>query len=155
MALGRLGRIFKRKKEESLSVPRSLFLKAKPVRNPALKWEKDRKTREIKIIIPLRPPSQEQAQKQQKKGILDKLFPPEPRERIINLDKVGSIVWELCDGEKTIGDIVNHLVEKYKIMPEEAELSLNAYFNQLSKRGLVGFIVPEEAKGFFKESGSS
>jgi hypothetical protein len=153
MVLGRLGRVFKRKKEESLSVPRSLFLKAKPVRNPALKWEKDRKTREIKIIVPLKPPSQ--AQKQQKKGILDKLFPPEPGERIINLDKVGSIVWELCDGEKTIGDIVNHLVEKYRIMPEEAELSLNAYFNQLSKRGLVGFVVPEEAKAFFKESSGS
>ncbi|MBS7653839.1 MAG: PqqD family protein [Candidatus Bathyarchaeia archaeon] len=149
-------RLFKRKKKrESLSIPRSLFLKAKPVRNPALKWEKDRKTKEIKIIVPLKPPSQRQEQKQQKKGFLDKLFPPEPGERIINLDKVGSIVWELCDGEKTIGDIVNHLVEKYRIMPEEAELSLNAYFNQLSKRGLVGFVVPEEAKGLLKEFSDS
>ncbi len=149
-------KLFKRKKKrESLSVPRSLFLKAKPVRNPALKWEKDRKTKEIKIIVPLKPPSKTQERKQQKKGFLDKLFPPEPGERIINLDKVGSIVWELCDGEKTIGDIVNHLVEKYRIMPEEAELSLNAYFNQLSKRGLVGFVVPEEAKELFKEFSES
>lgn len=142
MVFGRLFR--RRKKEEGLQIPRSYFLKVKPIRNPALKWEKDKKTREVKIKVPLRPPSQ--AQSKAKKGILDRLFPPEPGERVISLDKVGSIVWELCDGERTIGDIANYLVEKYKILPEEAEISLNAYFNQLSRRGLVGFIVPEELK---------
>jgi len=32
------------------------------------------------------------------------------------------------------------------LLPSEAEVSLNAYFNQLSKRGLVGFIIPEETR---------
>lgn len=141
MVFGRLFR--RRKKEEGLQIPRSAFLKAKPVRNPILKWEKDKKTKEIKIRVPIRAPSQEQ---KQKKGVLDKLFPPEPGERIINLDRIGSIVWELCDGDRTIGDIASYLVEKYKVMPEEAEISLNAYFNQLSRRGLIGFILPEELK---------
>lgn len=142
MVFGKLFR--RRKKEKGLQIPRGYFLKVKPVRNPVLKWEKDKKTKEIKIRVPLRPP--DQAQSKAKKGILDRLFPPGPEERVISLDKVGSIVWELCDGERTIGDIVNCLVEKYKILPEEAEISLNAYFNQLSRRGLVGFIMPEELK---------
>jgi len=139
------GKLFKRKKKQrGLQIPRSTFLKVKPVRNPMLKWEKNRKTKEIKIIVPLSPPQQT---KEQKKGILRKLFISKPKEKIINLDKIGSIVWELCDGERTIGDIANYLVEKYKAMPEEAELSLSAYFNLLSKRGLIGFILPEKMKG--------
>jgi len=143
------GRLFRRKKREGLQVPRSIFLKAKPVRNPALTWEKDKKTKEVTITVPLRPASQAS---KTKKGILDKIFPPEPEKKIIKLDRVGSIVWELCDGERTIGDIANYLVEKYKIMPEEAEISLNAYFNQLSGRGLIGFILPEELKKQMKET---
>ena len=141
------GRLFKRKKKQKgLQMPRSAFLKVKPVRNPMLKWEKDKKTKEIKIIVPLKSSQQFQERKQKKKGILSKLFISEPRERIINLDRVGSIVWELCNGERTIGDIANYLVEKYKLMPEEAEFSLSAYFNLLSKRGLIGFVLPEEIK---------
>ncbi|MEM2500430.1 MAG: PqqD family protein [Candidatus Bathyarchaeia archaeon] len=143
------GRLFRRKKKrEGLQIPRSYYLKVKPVRNPALKWEKDKKTKEIKIIVPLRPPSQDR--NESKKGLLDRLFPPEPRERIIRLDKIGSIVWELCDGERTIGDIAGYLVEKYKVLPEEAELSLTTYFNQLASRGLVGFMVPEEVKKYLE-----
>ncbi|MEM2431031.1 MAG: PqqD family protein [Candidatus Bathyarchaeia archaeon] len=140
---------FRRKKQKGLQVPRSIFLKAKPVRNPALTWEKDKKTKEIKIIIPLKTSSQTggaKKEEKERKGFLDKLFPPEPEKRVISLDRIGSIVWELCDGERTIGDIANYLVEKYKIMHEEAEISLNAYFNQLSSRGLIGFILPEELK---------
>jgi len=146
------GRLFRRKKREGLQVPRSIFLKAKPVRNPTLTWEKDRKTKEVTIMVPLKKASQTS---KTKKGILDKLFPPEPEKKIIKLDRVGSIVWELCDGERTIGDIANYLVEKYRIMPEEAEISLNAYFNQLSGRGLIGFILPEELKKRVEETGKA
>jgi len=145
MVLDRLFR--RRRKKEGIQMPMSTFLKVKPVRNPALKWEKDKKTKEIKIIVPLQSPEE----KKQKKSILDKLFPPMPTERVISLDKVGSIVWELCDGNRTIGDIANYLVEKYKILPEEAETSLNVYFNQLSGRGLIGFILPEDLKDKLKE----
>ncbi len=145
-------RLFKRKKkQEGLQIPRSAFLKIKPVRNPILKWEKNRKTREIKIIVPLKPPQQTQ-EKKGKKDILRKIFVSEPRKRIINLDRIGSIVWELCDGERTIGDIANYFVEKYKLMPEEAEISLSAYFNLLSKKGLVGFILPEDVKEKIQKS---
>jgi len=147
------GRLFRRKKQkEGIQVPRSIFLKAKPIRNPMLTWEKNKETREVTITVPLKQTSQTN---KAKKGILDKIFPPEPEKKIIKLDKVGSIVWELCDGERTIGEIANYLIEKYKIMPEEAEISLSAYFNQLSVRGLIGFILPEELKREVGETGKA
>jgi len=131
-----------KKKPKAPAVPRSEFLKIKPVRNPSVKWEKKEKG-EVRIIITLGQPK--------KKGLLSKFVFSPPKEKKIDLDKVGSVVWELCDGEKTVGDIAQYLQEKYKFMLTEAEISLNAYFQQLSKRGLVGFILPEETRARFEE----
>ena len=90
------------------------------------------------LFVPL-----EQPQKKGRKSIFSMLSSP-PQEKKIQLDSIGSILWELCDGEKTVRDIVRFLQEKHKMLPSEAEISLNTYFNYLSKRGFIGFIAPEE-----------
>ena len=98
------------------------------------------------LFVPLK-----ESQKKGRKSIFSMLSSPSP-EKKIRLDVVGSIVWELCDGEKTVRDIVRFLHEKHKMLPSEAELSLNTYFNQLSKRGLMGFFVPEETHTHLEET---
>ncbi len=133
-------RLLRRKKPKPPEIPRSEFLKMKPVRNPMLKWEKNERGNVV-ITIPLQRP--EEAKK--RRSILSSIAQP-PRERRIELDTIGSIVWELCDGERTVENIAKYLNEKYKLLLVEAETSLNAYFNQLSQRGLLGFIVPEETR---------
>ncbi len=145
MVLDRL----RRKKKKAPEIPRTEFLKMKPVRNPALRWEKDEQGT-YTVFVPLQQQQQSKGRKG-KKGLLSKLA-PSPTEKKIQLDKVGSIVWGLCDGERTMQDIVEHLREEYKLLPSEAEVSLNAYFNQLSKRGLVGFVLPEETRRRFTEA---
>jgi len=140
-----LDRLRRRKKEKGPEIPRSEFLQMKPVRNPMLRWERNQHGN-FSVFIPLQRP---EAKKKRRRELLSKLAPP-PKEKEIQLDKVGSIVWELCDGEKTVQDIVGHLHDKYKLLPTEAEVSLNAYFNDLSKRGLVGFILPEETRARFE-----
>ncbi len=142
-----LDRLRGKKKPKPPEIPRSEFLRMKPVRNPMLKWERN-KQGNLSVFIPLGRPD---AKIKKRDAILSKLAPP-PKEKEIQLDKVGSIVWELCDGERTMNDIVVHLQEKYKLLPSEAEVSLNAYFNELSKRGLVGFILPEETRARFEEA---
>jgi len=133
----------RRKKKKAPEIPRNEFLKIKPVRNPNLKWEKN-KDGEVTIFIPLEQP-QTKKKKRRKKGLFSKISST-PKEKRVQLDSVGSIVWSLCDGEKTVKDIVEYLHKKYKLLTNEAEISLNAYFNQLSKRGLIGFILPEETR---------
>jgi len=142
-----LDRLRRRKKPKGPVLSRSEFLKLKPVRNPIVKWEKNEKG-EIKISVPL---GQDSAKKGISAKVLSKLGPPPPKERKIQLDKVGSEVWELSNGDRTIRDIVDALHEKYKMMTVEAEISLDAYFRQLSQRGLVGFSIPEELREKFKE----
>ncbi len=129
----------RKKKEKAPEIPRSEVLRMRPVRNPGVEWEKTGKG--IRLIIPLREPK---AKKE--KGIMSKIVPQAPKEKRIDLDKVGALVWDLCDGKNTVDDIARRLNEKYKLMPTEAELSLNTYLQQLSKRKLIGFIVPEETR---------
>ncbi|RLI37360.1 hypothetical protein DRO55_01495 [Candidatus Bathyarchaeota archaeon] len=130
--LKKFSRFIKRKKKpKETPISRDEFLKLKPVRNPALKWEKNEKG-EVTIRIPIK-----------SKGFAAKILPT-VKERRIRLDQVGSFVWELCDGKRTVKDIVDLLNKRYKLLPYEAELSLNTYFNQLSKRRLLGFILPDE-----------
>lgn len=141
MILDRLRR--KKKKPKGPSISRSEFLSIKPIRNPSLKWEKG-EDEKITILITL---NGKPVKKSLSHKVLSKIFPPpQTREKKIELDKIGSMIWELCDGETTVKEIVEALHEKYKMLTHEAEISLNAYFRQLNKRGLLGFILPEEVR---------
>jgi len=146
-----LDRLRRKKKPKAPPLRRSDFLRLKPVRNPMVKWEKNEKG-EIKIIIPLKKIKEirekaetDKRRKRKKPDLFSKLF-PEPKEKQIQLDEIGSVVWELCDGNRTVKDIIDYLYEKYKLLPRESEISLNTYLNSLVKRGLMGFILPEDLK---------
>jgi len=140
-----LNKLRRKKKPKAPSLSRSEFLRLRPMRNPSVEWKKDEEGK-IRIIIPLKKRAEERkkvASKREK--FLSKLF-PEPKEKRIQLDEIGSVVWELCDGERTAKEIVDHLCQKYKLLPREAEVPLSSYLNTLAKRGLVGFIIPEDLK---------
>ena len=112
-----------------------------------IEWEKNEKG-EIKIVIPLKKLKKKMGSGKKaprRASILSKIF-PEPEEKRIRLDEAGSLVWELCDGEKTVKEIVDSLCERYKLLPREAELSLSSYLRSLSQRGLIGFIIPEDLR---------
>lgn len=141
-----LDRFRRKKKEDAPQIVRSEFLKIRPIRNPRLRWEKN-ESEVVTVIIPLENPNEKKEMKKKRKK-----KPSPPKEKRIQLDALGSIVWEMCDGEKTVKDIVDTLFEKYKLLPSESEVSLNTYFNQLAKRGLVGFILPEETRARYEEA---
>ncbi len=74
---------------------------------------------------------------------------PIPRERRVELDEVGRQVWELCDGENTLKDMIEVFQKRHKLTRMEAEWSLRNYLKDLGKRRLVGFVVekPEQNEG--------
>jgi hypothetical protein len=98
------------------------FLKVKPARNPYARWKKTKKG--VRVITD---------------------------EKKIDLDKIGTTVWEACDGENTVEDIAQILHEKYNMVMSEAERSLSVYFEQLAKRRLVVFPTPEETQARIEE----
>jgi len=111
------------------------FLKAKPMRHPGSTWEKDERGLHVKVP--------------RKQTLLYRLFLrflPLTRERRVLLDEQGALVWSLCDGEHQIKEIAKKLSEKYEMRVPDAEAALDLYFVQLSKSGLVGFVMPESAR---------
>jgi len=147
-----LDRLRRKKKPKGPKLSRSEFLSLKPLRSPAVEWERNEKG-EIKIIIPLKKIKQKvRGEKKEtgKGGIFSKFF-PEPEEKRIQLDEAGSTVWELCNGKNTIREIAEHLCKKYKLLQREAEIALGSYLDTLVNRGLIGFIVPENLKERFEK----
>ncbi len=127
----------RRMKKSGMSFTREDQLKARPIRNSLIKWEKSEESDVVSLVVP------------QKETlwvrIISKIFML-PRSRVVVLDEVGSNVWILCDGHNTIDTIVRALCNKYKLTRKEAETSLISYFRILGKRGFVGFAIQRKAE---------
>jgi len=118
---------------------RQEVLDSRPVRNQALRAERTPEG-EAAVIIPRRTDLMGR--------VLAALFVV-PREKRLVLDSVGSEVWELCDGQHNIRQIIEALQAKHNLTRREAEVSLMDYLRQLGRRGLVGFAImrPEQKDG--------
>lgn len=60
-----------------------------------------------------------------------------PTQHEIELDEVGSFVWGLCDGKRSLAGIASKLSKHYKITIHEAEVSLLDFVDSLRRRGCL------------------
>lgn len=104
-------------------------LRSKPIRNPALEWERISED-EVRLKIPQRNDFMGK--------MLCKVFHA-PSYREIQLDEIGSEVWELCDGINSFEAIVSAICKKHKITRRECEVSIGTYLKTLGDKRLVGF----------------
>jgi hypothetical protein len=106
---------------------REVVLRAKPLRNPEIEWE-HAGVDEVCLLIP------------RSRDLLGKalcrIFRA-PSHKRVTLDEVGSFVWELCDGEHSIEQIVNATGKKYNITRRECETSVGVYLKTLGERRYV------------------
>jgi len=124
--------LFRReKRSEPPPIPLEVILASKPIRNPAVSWEKNEKG-EVVITVKLEP---------SRPGLFSG-FVKEPTERKIVLDAVGGFVWELMDGERTVSEIAERVSERFKLHRREAQASLLAYLQMLASRGLIALVAP-------------
>ena len=63
---------------------------------------------------------------------------PEPVNKKIELDELGSAVWRLIDGRRSVRQIVGEFQVAYKLDRKEAEVSVTAFIRELGRRGIVG-----------------
>ena len=126
-----------RKKRPVLTREQSLA--SMPVRNPAVGAEKD-DDGQVCINVPRK--------RTLWVNVLAKVFYV-PDGRKIELDELGTYVWDLCDGQTSVRSIIKKFAKKYRLNRKEAEVSMVSYLKQLAKKGLIGIQVPEtpEAKG--------
>ena len=67
-----------------------------------------------------------------------------PATKQYELDQVGAVVWNLCDGKSNLSSIAKNLQTRYKMNRLEAETALAAYLETLHKRGLITILVKEK-----------
>jgi hypothetical protein len=56
---------------------------------------------------------------------------------IHNLNATGTFIWNLIDGQKTIGDIIQAACEEFSIEYEQAQREIIEFINELKEKSLV------------------
>ena len=57
--------------------------------------------------------------------------------RKIQLDQMGTSVWKLIDGQKSVRDIAQNFQHQHQLDNRESEISVTSFLKELGKRGLV------------------
>jgi hypothetical protein len=61
-----------------------------------------------------------------------------PNHKRIELDEIGSEVWELCDGAHSVDAITRAICAHYRLNRRQGEASVTAYLKMLAERRLIG-----------------
>ncbi len=108
-------------------------LKAIPVRNDSLRWFIE--GGEVNLFIP------------RKRGrfgdVVARLFRL-PDEKALMLDRVGSGIWEMCDGYHSVERILDYVQRRHKLSRREAEVSVSTYLKILADRRLIGLKAAQD-----------
>ena len=67
-------------------------------------------------------------------------------ERTFGLDPFGREVYEACDGNRSVRDIIREFSGKHKISEPEAELAVTRFLRTLISKSLVAVAVPETSE---------
>jgi predicted transcriptional regulator len=65
------------------------------------------------------------------------ISPAENTVRMFNT--VGSRIWELADGSRTVSEIAAVLAQEYEVTPEAAHASVDRFMTELVEKGLLTF----------------
>ncbi len=131
-----------RLRQPSPQITRRQALAIKPLHNPNLEWKYNEEGHVVAMLPRKGGPT----------GKLVNFFLTVPEERPVILDEVGSFVWKMCDGERSVEQISKALSDEYKLTPREVEVSLNEYLRMLAKRGMILVAVPQEIVDQLDES---
>ncbi|MBT3296795.1 MAG: PqqD family protein [Verrucomicrobia bacterium] len=69
---------------------------------------------------------------------------PFRRERLTRLDRIGSRVWSLCDGRRTVEEVVDVIAEQYRLTFHESRVAVTGYLKTLIQRGVLAIEMAEE-----------
>jgi hypothetical protein len=56
----------------------------------------------------------------------------------LQLDTLGTEVWELIDGNRSVGQIIKVFAERHRLQIREAEVAVSQFIRQLGHLGLIG-----------------
>lgn len=79
-----------------------------------------------------------------------KLLPPfrwlvrPPKEKRLVLDRIGTSVWHLCDGKRTVENVIDAFADQYELEFHESRVAVTEYLRSLVQRGALAMAIPGE-----------
>ena len=64
--------------------------------------------------------------------------PSQVRKKKLQLDTLGTAVWGLIDGERSVKQVIKRFSEQHQLHRREAEVAVTQFLRELGKRGLIG-----------------
>ncbi len=116
---------------------RAQIMGARPVRNPLVNWERYLPPHADEGSMPPEVVLLQVPRRADKWGNLVARFFKLPTHRKIELDEMGSDVWEMCDGAATVEALTRAVCAKYHLNRRQGETSVTAYLRMLAERRLV------------------
>jgi hypothetical protein len=58
--------------------------------------------------------------------------------RKLQLDELGTQVWDLIDGNNTVQSVIQRFAANYQLQLKEAEVSVSRFLRELGRRGIIG-----------------
>ena len=111
------------------------MLVARPIRNTAARVTAGQTDGELRIAVPSRPKAW-----WYHLPPLNWIVRP-PRERVLILDPIGSPVWDLCNGETTVEEIIQFFAKNHSLSFHEARVSVTSYLRLLIERGALAIAL--------------
>jgi hypothetical protein len=65
-------------------------------------------------------------------------------ERRVMLDRLGTQVWELCDGKRTVESVVDAFAASHGLTFHESRAAVSTYLKMLTRHGVIAVVLPEE-----------
>lgn len=111
---------------------RAEALKRVPVKNDVVRTSRD-ESGDILIEYPVKP-------RRWIAGLIRRFGGPEDavHTKKLQLDELGTVVWDLIDGQRPVKEMVKMFVKRYQLHPKEAEVSVTQFIRELGRRGLIG-----------------
>jgi hypothetical protein len=75
-----------------------------------------------------------------KPGLLSRFMPPMVEQRF-KLDELGTFVYGLIDGVRTVEQIMAEFAAHYRLNKREAEISVAAFLRMLAERKIISIVI--------------
>jgi hypothetical protein len=124
--------VFRKKQKRNPHLSRAQALDCTPVKNIHVKATR-LDTGEILLTYPA-------AMRPWIAGLIRRFGGPSDRSftKKLQLDELGTQVWDLIDGSTTVQSVIQRFAEDYQLHLKEAEVSVSRFLQELGRRGIIG-----------------
>jgi len=121
-----------RRKSKGVQITREEALKSTPVKSAEVKEER-LETGEVLLTYPVTIRPWIGGLIRQFGGDADRV-----QLKKLHLDELGTAVWDLMDGRRSVRRVIQGFAGKYQLHIKEAEVAVTRFLRELGRRGLIG-----------------